>query len=219
MNISKRFLKAAFFLTGISLLFSCATQQNLNGFWGGELAFSEYEKMTSNLLLESDSTFFYLSQPLEGVDPHGFVGCWDLKDGILVLDAGKSLQLMLMQKSDKLELLDFEGKEVIGQKKLVLEKQLKGDIFGQKFIASGRFHHFADASDFRFCGSDKLFTVAMTAAHIDAERMFLEQLDSNAGAVIYLQALMSFEMLPGMEGGQFRQLVIHKVLSQISVCD
>jgi hypothetical protein len=219
MNFKKLFVKVSFILLVLSSFLSCSTQQNLNGFWGGDLAFSEFEVMTSDLLLESDSTFFYITWPLQGAEAQGYVGSWHVKDEILVLDGGKSLQLMLSPKEDKLELLDFEGKEVIGQKKLLLEKQIEGEITGKKFIATGRFHHFADASNFRFCGSDKLFTVAMTAAHIDAERMFLEQLELDAESAVYLQALMSFEMLPGMEGGQFRQLVIHEVLTQISECD
>jgi hypothetical protein len=219
MRFKKLFVKVSFILLVASSFLSCSTQQNLDGFWGGDLAFSEFEVMTSNLLLESDSTFFYINWPLQGAEAQGYVGFWHVKDEILVLDGGKSLQLLLAPKADKLELLDFEGKEVIGQKKLLLEKQNEGEITGKKFIATGRFHHFADASNFRFCGSDRSFTVAMTEEHILAERMFLSLLESNPGEDLFIQALVSFQMLPKMENGFSRQLVIHEVLSQISECD
>jgi hypothetical protein len=219
MRFKKLFVKVSFILLVASSFLSCSTQQNLDGFWGGDLAFSEFEVMTSNLLLESDSTFFYINWPLQGAEAQGYVGSWHVKDEILALDGGKSLQLLLAPKADKLELLDFEGKEVIGQKKLLLEKQNEGEITGKKFIATGRFHHFADASNFRFCGSDKLFTVAMTEDHISAERMFLSLLESNPDEDLFIQALVSFQMLPKMDGGQSMQLIIHELMDHISACD
>lgn len=217
--MTRLIIKIYTLLCMLFLFGSCKTQHDIAGFWKGELAFSEYEVMTADLLLEDDSTFFFVKQASKNDPRKAYFGYWHLVEGKLFLDGGRDLQLFMTFENDAIEILDFEGEKVIGNKKFILAKTADSLMLSQEFLANGEYNYFADASTFRFCGSERLFPVAMLKDHLSAERMLLELHDNEPEALLYLQLLLSYEYLSGMDGGQTRQLIIHKVITQIPVCE
>jgi hypothetical protein len=117
--------------------------------------------MQSRLLLRSDSSFVYLSQPNEGVDWVAYSGSWTMQEDKVLLQAGRTFQLWLHMEANKLEVLDYAGQLVIGDKRLELLKtqSLPSDTI--QFIASGELILNDDAAHWRFCGSHHLHPVTI----------------------------------------------------------
>ena len=164
----KKLLNQCILLLLLVLLFnSCSQQTPLEGFYAGSLRFSPVESMQSRLLLRADSSFVYLSQPNEGADWLAYSGSWSMQEDKLLLQAGRTFQLWLHAEANKLEVLDYAGQRVIGDKRLELLKtqNLPSDTI--QFIASGELILDEDAGHFRFCGSRDAYAVSMNINNLD----------------------------------------------------
>lgn len=119
MKIFRNFL---FFSLLLMLAASCGRKAELNGFWGVRVGFSPHETQHTGLILFDDSTFYYFSRP--NVDM-----AWELNTGRWVVEASKihlmadgRFSLWLKVIDGELEMLDFEGNEVLSGKKVKLAR-------------------------------------------------------------------------------------------------
>lgn len=158
----KKLLNQCVLMLLFVLLFnSCSQQTELEGYYAGSLRFSPVERMQSRLLLHADSSFVYLSQPNEGDDWVAYSGSWSMQEDKLLLQAGRTFQLWLYPSANKLEVLDYAGQNVIGDKRLELHKTQNLPSDSLQFIASGELILDEDAAHFRFCGSSEPYAVSL----------------------------------------------------------
>ncbi|HMM10760.1 MAG TPA: hypothetical protein PKE03_01525 [Bacteroidales bacterium] len=103
-------------------LSSCNNNKVQTGFSAATVKFSAYETQHTGLWLADDSTFLFLSRPNEGMSWTLHSGRWRMTANKIYLDGGLGFGLWLKPVKGRLEILDFEGNEVISGKPVRLGK-------------------------------------------------------------------------------------------------
>ncbi len=168
-------LKAVYaFLILVVVFVSCSKQQALTGYYSGSLQFSEYEKLEARLWLDEDSSFVYISQANMDEDWFFFAGKWQLIEGKLFLNSVDAHQLWLHPSKNRLEVLDFSGNTVIGEKHFVLHKSLEIPNETVNISLPGELTFDAEGYKFRPCAGNANYHIALEAE--DLQPLELENL-------------------------------------------
>lgn len=207
-------LSLVFFAMMIIIVTACQTNTSTHGFWQGKLSFSNAEELTIDLELKTDSSFIFIKQLNNGEPGQAFFGNWQTKKNKIVLNGDSNFQLLLDAKPNKLQVLDYEGNEVIGSKKLELIKQPQIKSFSQQFVAQAEFTYFADASSIRFGNLKTNFPVLIQDDHAAAERILFNNRTSDEMHSILLKGVFSFVTAPDMEGTTREHVIIHKAFEK-----
>lgn len=101
---------------------ACGRKTELTGFWGVRVGFSSHETQQTGLLLFGDSTFYYFSRPNLDMPWEFNTGRWVVKQGKIHLSADGRFSLWLKTVGGELEMLDFEGNEVLSGKQVRLAR-------------------------------------------------------------------------------------------------
>ncbi len=174
MRILSRLRVAYVFLVFIMIFVSCSKQEPLTGYYSGSLQFSEYEKLEVRLWLDEDSSFVYISQANMDEDWFFFAGKWQFKEGKLFLNSGDAHQLWLQPSKNRLEVLDFSGNTVIGEKHLILHKSLEIPNETVNIFLPGELTFDAEGYKFRPCAGNADYQIELEAE--DLQLIELEKL-------------------------------------------
>lgn len=101
---------------------SCSHNEQLAGFHSATVKFSSHETQHIALALLEDSTFFYVSRYNEGMPWKLQSGQWTVSEGDVLLKGYDQFNLWLRPVKNQLELLDFEGNQVLSGKAVRLGK-------------------------------------------------------------------------------------------------
>lgn len=204
------------FVILLFLLAGCSQQTPLEGYYEGTLRFSDFERMQSRLLLHADSSFVYLSQSNEGEDWTAFSGSWSMHDSKLLLKNNHTFQLWLQTSNNSLEVLDYAGQTVLGEKRLELHKTQNLPSDSIQFIASGELILDEDAAYFRFCGSREAYAVTMNINNLDvAFGLYLIQ--ATFPDTLYMQARFSIDHFEGF-GAESHPLRLTDYIDEENPC-
>ncbi len=101
---------------------SCSNEESLIGFRSASVKFSSHETQHIALALLEDSTFYYISRYNDGMPWKLQSGQWTVNEGDVLLKGYDQFNLWLRPVKNQLELLDFEGNQVLSGKAVQLGK-------------------------------------------------------------------------------------------------
>ncbi|MDY0369413.1 MAG: hypothetical protein RBR10_06135 [Bacteroidales bacterium] len=203
-------------LSASCFMLSCKQDIQLEGYYEGSLRFSEHEIMFNRLWLNTDSSFFYLSQPDEDDDWHAFGGNWSIQDGKLFLDGSALFKLWMELKEEQLEVLDYAGNMVIGDKHLTLSKAVISPAIDMDFIATGAIYPNEELPMFRLCGSEKKYPLYQYSGRLSDS----SELIPNKGSDLeyFVMVKLKADDLSTIQTDRF-SLKLIEVLSEANPCE
>lgn len=138
----------------ITVFSACRRGEDLGGFWSATVKFSAHETQHMALALREDSTFYFISRPNEGMPWKLQFGIWSMNEGDILLKGEQQFSLWLRPVKNQLELLDYEGNEVLSGKPVRLSKS-KDTFWNQEIsvVMTGKVVELDGQRRFLPCGS------------------------------------------------------------------
>lgn len=145
----------------LMISFGCSRKAEFTGFHATVIQFSEYETQHIGLALLHDSSFYYVSRTREDQPWTMHTGQWRITGGKVFLKANDDFSLWLKPRKDQLEVLDYEGNEVVSDRPLRLGKP-KEALWNQEIrvVMTGKLLSMENEFYFLPCNAVQFFRIA-----------------------------------------------------------
>jgi len=180
-------------------------------FYSDTLPCADCQGIVTKIVFHPDSTYtmteLYLGK--EKI-PAGILGKWTQDKDVVILDAGKeSLNFRIIPNA--LQKLNMEGKEIDSKNDYTLQEIEKGILNPREpFTTTGAYFYMADGATFTVCNIDKKYPVKTGIASQEAEKIFLDKKNKDLKSIL-IEADITIENVPNMDGNQQTQVIILKV--------
>jgi heat shock protein HslJ/uncharacterized lipoprotein NlpE involved in copper resistance len=177
----------------------------------GVLPIALGEGIHYRLLLRPDSVFYlrqsYLGTDLPDVDE---LGRWHLDSSpglVRLASSGEARRVFRVVHSDTLRLLEGFDQTMQPDLDYALVRRESAAPFVPHLPLRGMYTYMADEAQFRECGSQLRFQVALEEEHALLERSYLETV-SEPGSPLLAEFVGRIENRPAPAGGGFREVVV-----------
>lgn len=184
------------------------------GYYADTLPCADCNGIYTQLELKNDSTFV-LFETYVGKDTVAYctLGFWAEIDGQVQLALDLQSEKVFKSTAEGLELLDIDKNEIESKYSYLLRRKNDSINYLKPFRVVGRYYYRDNLTTLTLCNIRKQFPVMPGLENSTAEKLFI----NNKGEVLFIEATITIENKPNLEGVVTNQVIIHKVIRKLDI--